>query len=718
MTAVDRYGLADFVDPGSYERGVRYHRTGQVLTVRRDTTGTVTGSVRGSGPLPYTVTVSYSLAANGTLRTVDTACSCPVAFECKHAVAVLLTALATNPPAAPSAPPLADWERALGPLKTGKQHGTDVLGLTFELELSTAARRTDVRVRYLRTRPVRIGKNGRWVSTGTSWTDIVTGWRVDAAFRSDHLELLRSIHALDTEVDRFGRRTGSATWLRLDLVQNPVLWDLLADAARSDVALLNARGGPLVLSGDDAAFTLHLTRREEVLELRPALTLAGAPVAGEPLLIGTPAHGVAVVTPARGADAPASLTLARFTRRQHSSTADLLETGPITVPPDDETRFFTGYLELLRQHHQIDVDDTVAVPQSHGPILVADIQADPEHRTRLAFSWDYPLGERSRPISWHGWSEDVPRDRPAEQAVLEPVLRLFAGTPLITTGPAGTPALLAGGALGTSGTIDLVERILPVLAEHPEVRLQISGTFADYRPTAEEPVIGFEVSPSGGRDWYDLAVTVTVAGEHVPFIQLFSSLVSGEAQMILPSGTYFRLDTPALARLRELISEARLLSERAGGLRISRYQTDFWAELEKLGIPDRQSREWNAHIRSLRTFDDHPVPVPAELTTDLRPYQYRGFQWLSLLRRNGLGGVLADDMGLGKTVQTLAMIAAARVENPDCGPYPRRRADQRGGQLAGGGRAGSCPACARPWWRAPPDAGPPPSASSPPTTTS
>ncbi|MEP6981305.1 MAG: DEAD/DEAH box helicase, partial [Nakamurella sp.] len=670
VAAVDRHGLTELVDPGTYERGARYFRTGQVITFEHDPArGVVNGSVRGTGPMPYTVDITYTPGAGGRLRAFESDCSCPVGFECKHAVALLLTALAAGPAAPEVARRVPDWERVLAPLKSGRQPGGDSLGLSFELERSTAAHRPDVHIRYLRVRPVRVGKNGRWVSTGASWSEIGSGWRVDSIFRADHLELLRSIHALDAETDRYSYRTGNTTWLRLDLVQNPAVWDVLADAARCDVALINARGGTVTLSEVPATFTLQLSKADGALELRPTVALTEQPITGEPMLLGSPAHGVAIFNPAQGSGVPAQVTLARFARRQHISTATLLEAGPISVPSDDETRFFTGYLELLRQHHRIVADATVTIPEPGGPILVVDVHPGAEHHTRVALSWDYPLGERSRPVGWHSWSDQVARDRVAEDAVLAPIQRLFAGTALSTTGPGGAPALRADGVLGVSGTIDLVERILPALTVNPDVRLQISGTFADYRQAAEDPVIGFEVSPSHARDWYDLAVTVTVAGEHVPFVLLFSSLVSGETQMILPSGTYFRLDTPALARLRELIAEARLLQEKQGGLRISRYQTDFWAELEKLGIPDRQSREWHAHIRSMRTFDDHPVPVPVELTTELRPYQYRGFQWLSLLRRNGLGGILADDMGLGKTIQTLAMIAAAVAENPGAGPY-------------------------------------------------
>jgi SNF2 family DNA or RNA helicase len=46
---------------------------------------------------------------------------------------------------------------------------------------------------------------------------------------------------------------------------------------------------------------------------------------------------------------------------------------------------------------------------------------------------------------------------------------------------------------------------------------------------------------------------------------------------------------------------------------------------------------------------------PKDLNGELRPYQLRGYSWLSFLTKFGLGACLADDMGLGKSIQTLAL---------------------------------------------------------------
>jgi len=51
---------------------------------------------------------------------------------------------------------------------------------------------------------------------------------------------------------------------------------------------------------------------------------------------------------------------------------------------------------------------------------------------------------------------------------------------------------------------------------------------------------------------------------------------------------------------------------------------------------------------------------PETFAGALRPYQQRGYSWLTFLRQWGLGACLADDMGLGKTIQTLALLQRER----------------------------------------------------------
>jgi hypothetical protein len=56
-------------------------------------------------------------------------------------------------------------------------------------------------------------------------------------------------------------------------------------------------------------------------------------------------------------------------------------------------------------------------------------------------------------------------------------------------------------------------------------------------------------------------------------------------------------------------------------------------------------------------------PLPANLKATLRPYQARGFQWITTTLGRGFGCILADDMGLGKTVQAIAFILRLKETN-------------------------------------------------------
>ncbi len=62
------------------------------------------------------------------------------------------------------------------------------------------------------------------------------------------------------------------------------------------------------------------------------------------------------------------------------------------------------------------------------------------------------------------------------------------------------------------------------------------------------------------------------------------------------------------------------------------------------------------------------LPPPRGFIGQLRPYQVRGFSWLSFLRQWGLGACLADDMGLGKTIETIALILHDLEEGLADGP--------------------------------------------------
>jgi SNF2 family DNA or RNA helicase len=87
--------------------------------------------------------------------------------------------------------------------------------------------------------------------------------------------------------------------------------------------------------------------------------------------------------------------------------------------------------------------------------------------------------------------------------------------------------------------------------------------------------------------------------------------------------------------------------------------------LGERGRFDRGSHTDRA-IAAATTPKAPPVPPPAGLRAELRPYQAEGLAWMQHLRSRGEGGILADEMGLGKTLQVISHLLAEndRAEFP------------------------------------------------------
>ena len=87
-------------------------------------------------------------------------------------------------------------------------------------------------------------------------------------------------------------------------------------------------------------------------------------------------------------------------------------------------------------------------------------------------------------------------------------------------------------------------------------------------------------------------------------------------------------------------------------------QVDTGADSELLSLAEWSEVVTGASLREqlVKLREPGSLAVPKGLLAVLRPYQQRGFEWLALLTRLGLGACLADDMGLGKTLQVLALL--------------------------------------------------------------
>jgi len=558
--------------------------------------------------------------------------------------------------------------------------------LAIELRL-TAARYPDHRALRLMARLMRPGARGGWVNGSLDWGSL-DAWTVrDGGYRDDHLALIRELHAVYRLHDprssyMYSYRSERA--IDLSGCESPQLWQLLDEAARLGLVLIHARSdlgevaphlnGELVLDvkrEGSGGFSIGAVLRADV----PTEHLV--PVR----FVGQTGHGI-VCSERSDVDSSRDLDrwrlrLVRLARPTVPQLERMLLSGDQLILPEAEIERFAHELcpALAQVAPIVSSDESFTPPEVSGPALALRAQHGPGPLVTVDWEWEYEVGNarhRTRLDTEHGDSLGF-RDHGAEREQLtrialdEPMLREVglldeAGRPA-----AGPPATLSG-----LDSLRLATKVLPRLAEHSRLRVRAEGQPLDYRDVGESLAVGVSTTEvAGERDWFDLGVTITVAGYEVPFLELFSALSRGETRMLLDDGAHFSLEDPRLESLRALIEEARGLVDSPGSsLRISRYQAGLWSELTALGVVSEQAESWRRAVAPLVELEALPVyEDPRGLRAQLRPYQREGFSWLAALWDLRLGGVLADDMGLGKTLQTLALICHARERDPTVGPF-------------------------------------------------
>lgn len=207
-------------------------------------------------------------------------------------------------------------------------------------------------------------------------------------------------------------------------------------------------------------------------------------------------------------------------------------------------------------------------------------------------------------------------------------------------------------------------------------------------PDEDALSLDFGASEGGtGIDWFDASLGIVVDGERHDLLPTFAEIIAS-----LPAGMeaealseLAETANPARSRLMVTLPDGRILplsltrivpilqallsvwgpAELADGARLHPAQAGDLADLEaRLAgqVAVVGSGKLTALAKELGAWRERaPTATPPWFTAKLRPYQQIGVDWLQMLGRVGLGGVLADDMGLGKTVQVLAHLAIEKA---------------------------------------------------------
>jgi superfamily II DNA or RNA helicase len=680
----------------SFERGRGYARGNRVATIEWDTNaGTLSGSVVGQGGL-YSTAAFFATYGDGALAFEDGECTCPVGYNCKHVAAIVIAAIdrGAGRPGRDRRPPrelattaqAASWEKPLRALIGAPAARAAGKPLAIELALH-ASGPAGRRAPRLMARLMRPGARGGWVNGSLTWSGL-DSWHVQSGeYRPDHLALICELYAVHRAHEgriAYYSSYGSDKTLDLGSFDSPRLWSLLDEASRLGLALVDARPGLGEVPGyQQGELLIDVTRQDDRGSLvSAAIRVDGDDASGlEPLLfLGPSGHGLVCAERAELAagHGPENWRL-RLVRLAKPAAAQLrrmiLDGERLEIPATELQRFADELCLALRNVATVvSSDGSFTPPEVSAPTLVLRASYGADHGVEVGWEWAYQVGATARSTAL-GTDGDGPgfRDHDAERAILADTV--LAGTGLERLGllddagrPAGPPTVSLTGI----DTMSLTAETLPRLARRPGIAVEVAGQPADYRDVGDSLSIGVSTAAvAGERDWFDLGVTISVDGRELPFAEVIVALASGESHMLLADGAHFALTTPRLQSLRQLIEEARSLTESPSApLRISRYQAGLWAEFATVGVVTEQAEAWQRQVGALVDVDaiaEHDPP--ATLTPLLRPYQRDGFRWLASLWELELGGILADDMGLGKTLQTLAMICHARDADPGLGPF-------------------------------------------------
>ncbi|PIV21131.1 MAG: ATP-dependent helicase [Deltaproteobacteria bacterium CG03_land_8_20_14_0_80_45_14] len=148
---------------------------------------------------------------------------------------------------------------------------------------------------------------------------------------------------------------------------------------------------------------------------------------------------------------------------------------------------------------------------------------------------------------------------------------------------------------------------------------------------------------------------VALGGEKLSFEEL-QRLAKFKAPLVKVRGQWVLLDAKEIQAAIQFWK--RKASEQTTLRKVVRMALGGGKAPGNIPVEEISASGWIADL--LRELDGkipfQELSQPQAFHGTLRPYQMRGYSWLSFLRKWGLGACLADDMGLGKTIQALALI--------------------------------------------------------------
>lgn len=206
---------------------------------------------------------------------------------------------------------------------------------------------------------------------------------------------------------------------------------------------------------------------------------------------------------------------------------------------------------------------------------------------------------------------------------------------------------------------------LSLLTAH-KARLEVLGWHFDIAPELaldSEKVNSIDLEIEEQGNWFDLGVSIEIEGRRIELLPLLLEWLRSnddwqqhqfDILLAQPNARPLRIKRESIQPILSILQELGEINE--NNIHLPQSQAALLAQLPEINrwVGGGHVKELAKKLTSFNGIQN--VELPEGLDATLRDYQVTGLNWLAFLNEYGFSGILADDMGLGKTIQTLAYL--------------------------------------------------------------
>ncbi|MFC7394175.1 DEAD/DEAH box helicase [Scopulibacillus cellulosilyticus] len=136
----------------------------------------------------------------------------------------------------------------------------------------------------------------------------------------------------------------------------------------------------------------------------------------------------------------------------------------------------------------------------------------------------------------------------------------------------------------------------------------------------------------------------------------FKKMVDQQKAFVQRGGQWIELPLDKMVEAYEAMQEAETVTGKNASVGDTLQLKALYKGKQKKPFNLNIDQKLDNYLKGLLKKPAHNIEVPEHFSGQLRPYQKKGYTWLTTLAEKRAGCCLADDMGLGKTIQTITYI--------------------------------------------------------------